>query len=85
VVTTAGNPGCHMILRAGRTGPNYEAGEVASALDQIATAGLARLVMVHASHGNSGKDYRRQPVVAGVLAGQVGAGVSGIVGIMLES
>jgi 3-deoxy-7-phosphoheptulonate synthase len=41
--------------------------------------------MVDVSHGNSGKDYRRQPVVAGVLADQIGAGEPGIVGIMLES
>jgi 3-deoxy-7-phosphoheptulonate synthase len=41
--------------------------------------------MVDASHGNSGKDYRRQPVVAGVLADQIGAGEPGVVGVMLES
>ena len=51
----------------------------------ISGAGLARRVMVDASHGNSGKDYRRQPAVAGVLAGQIGGGEQGIVGIMLES
>jgi 3-deoxy-7-phosphoheptulonate synthase len=51
----------------------------------VAKAGLDRRVMVDASHGNSGKDYRRQPVVAGVLADQIGAGEPGIVGIMLES
>ena len=51
----------------------------------VTKAGLARRVMVDASHGNSGKDYRRQPVVAGVLADQIGAGEPGIVGIMLES
>ena len=28
VVTTAGNPDCHVILRGGRSGPNYQAGQV---------------------------------------------------------
>jgi 3-deoxy-7-phosphoheptulonate synthase len=58
---------------------------VGETLDKVTKAGLARRVMVDASHGNSGKDYRRQPVVAGVLAGQIDAGEPGIVGIMLES
>jgi 3-deoxy-7-phosphoheptulonate synthase len=85
VVTTAGNPDCHVILRGGRPGPNYEPGPVREVLEMVTKAGLARRVMVDASHGNSGKDYRRQPVVAGVLAGQIGAGEPGIVGLMLES
>src|SRR6202161_2727618 len=65
VVTTAGNPDCHVILRGGRPGPNYEPGPVRKALEMITDAGLDRRVMVDASHGNSGKDYRRQPAVAG--------------------
>ena len=41
--------------------------------------------MIDASHGNSGKDYRRQPIVAGDIAEQVGAGDRSIFGVMLES
>ena len=85
VVTTAGNTDCHVILRGGRTGPNYQAGPVGAALDLIARAGLPRRVMVDASHGNSGKDYRRQPAVAAALARQVAGGEHGLVGVMLES
>ncbi|MGP7998716.1 MAG: 3-deoxy-7-phosphoheptulonate synthase [Streptosporangiaceae bacterium] len=85
VVTTMGNPDCHVILRGGRPGPNYQAGQLGAALGMITGAGLARRVMVDASHGNSGKDYRRQPAVADDLAGQVGAGETGIIGVMLES
>ena len=84
VVTTAGNPDCHVILRGGRSGPNYGADQVGAALGLIAAAGLARRVMVDASHGNSGKDYRRQPAVADALASQV-SGEPGIIGVMLES
>jgi 3-deoxy-7-phosphoheptulonate synthase len=85
VVHTAGNPDCHVILRGGRSGPNYRAGQVTAALDMIAGAGLARRVMVDASHDNSGKDHRRQPAVAGALAQQIAGGERGIAGIMLES
>jgi 3-deoxy-7-phosphoheptulonate synthase len=85
VVTTAGNPDTHVILRGGRTGPNYEPSHVAKALDLIAAAGLPRRLMVDASHGNSGKDHRRQPVVAASIAEQVAAGETGLTGVMLES
>src|SRR5690242_12107645 len=81
VVTTAGNPDCHVILRGGRSGPNYEAGQVRRALATIADAGLPRRVMVDASHGNSTKDHRRQPAVAASLAEQVAGGEQGLMGV----
>jgi 3-deoxy-7-phosphoheptulonate synthase len=85
VVTTAGNPDTHVILRGGRTGPNYEASQVTKTLDLIAGSGLPRRLMVDASHGNSGKDHRRQPLVAAAIADQVAAGEHGLTGVMLES
>jgi len=85
VVTTAGNPDTHVILRGGRSGPNYQAEYVSKALDLISEAGLPRRVMVDASHGNSGKDHRRQVMVAGAIAEQMAAGESGLTGVMLES
>jgi 3-deoxy-7-phosphoheptulonate synthase len=85
VVTTAGNPDTHVILRGGRSGPNYEASHVSKALDLIAAAGLPRTLMIDASHGNSGKDHRRQPPVAAAIAEQVATGETGLTGVMLES
>jgi 3-deoxy-7-phosphoheptulonate synthase len=85
VVTTAGNPDTHVILRGGRSGPNYFADDVAAALALVERAGLPRRLMVDASHGNSGKDFRNQPVVAAALASQVAAGERGLLGVMLES
>ena len=41
--------------------------------------------MIDASHGNSNKDYRRQPAVSNEVAGQIASGQTGIVGLMLES
>jgi 3-deoxy-7-phosphoheptulonate synthase len=42
-------------------------------------------VMVDASHGNSSKDFRRQPVVTESLAEQLEAGTRVLSGIMMES
>jgi 3-deoxy-7-phosphoheptulonate synthase len=85
VVTTAGNPDTHVILRGGRSGPNYAAADIEKALSLTEGAGLPRRLMVDASHGNSGKDHRRQPIVCAALAEQVAAGEHGLVGVMLES
>src|SRR5579872_6477604 len=85
VVTTTGNTDTHVILRGGRSGPNYEASHITKALDLITGAGLPRRLMVDASHGNSGKDHLRQPVVAASIAEQLAAGERGLTGVMLES
>ncbi|RKS10456.1 3-deoxy-D-arabinoheptulosonate-7-phosphate synthase [Nocardiopsis sp. Huas11] len=85
VVVTDGNPDCHVILRGGRSGPNFEAAPVEEALDVIEASGLPRRLMIDASHANSGKDHTRQPGVAAAIARQVAAGQNGIIGVMLES
>jgi 3-deoxy-7-phosphoheptulonate synthase len=85
VVTTSGNADTHVILRGGRSGPNYSSSHVTKALDLISAAGLPRRIMVDASHGNSGKDHTRQIGVAESLAEQLTGGQHGVVGVMLES
>jgi 3-deoxy-7-phosphoheptulonate synthase len=85
IVTTLGNPDCHLILRGGATGPNFDAASVASAAAAMRAAGLGPRLMVDCSHGNSGKDFRRQPEVARAVAAQVGAGSRDLIGVMLES
>ncbi len=85
VVTTTGNPDLHVILRGGHGGPNYQPEHVAAALDRVALAGMARTVMIDASHDNSGKDHVRQAGVAREIAGQISGGQQGIAGLMIES
>ena len=85
VVTTSGNADTHVILRGGRSGPNYSSSHVTKALDLISAAGLPRRIMVDASHGNSGKDHTRQLGVAESLAEQLTGGQHGVAGVMLES
>jgi 3-deoxy-7-phosphoheptulonate synthase len=84
-VTADGNPDTVVVLRGAHDGPNYSAGHVAGALGMIRAAGLPARVMVDASHGNSRKDFRRQPEVAAAVAAQVAAGNDAITGVMLES
>jgi 3-deoxy-7-phosphoheptulonate synthase len=85
IVSTRGNPDCHVILRGGASGPNYDAISVQKTLAAIRDAGLPPRVMIDASHGNSEKDYRRQAVAAREVGQQIAQGEAGIVGMMLES
>ena len=62
-VTTAGNPDCHLILRGGENGSNYDEASVRSAQEASAQAGLDTPVMIDCSHANSGKDPANQPAV----------------------
>jgi 3-deoxy-7-phosphoheptulonate synthase len=84
-LTSGGNRDCHVVLRGGEPGPNFGPEDVAAALELITAAGLPRRLMVDASHGNSGKDHRRQPEVAAAIAAQIAAGEDGLAGVMLES
>ncbi|GAA3850066.1 3-deoxy-7-phosphoheptulonate synthase [Saccharothrix violaceirubra] len=85
LVTTTGNPDGHVVLRGGSAGPNYGPIDVAKSLRLLGQAGLEQRLVIDASHGNSNKDHRRQPLVVGDLAGRIGRGEEGVAGVMLES
>jgi 3-deoxy-7-phosphoheptulonate synthase len=85
IVATRGNPDCHIILRGGASGPNCDAASVQKALAALRDAGALPRLIIDTSHGNSRKDYRRQPAVARDVAAQVAAGERGIAGVMMES
>jgi len=85
IVATRGNPDCHIILRGGASGPNSDAASVQKALSALRDAAVTPRLLVDLSHGNSGKDYRRQPLVAREVAAQMAAGERGIAGVMMES
>ena len=90
VVETLGNPDCHVVLRGSSHGPNYDAGSIATAMAEAraempeGSAAVCGLV-VDCSHGNSGKDERRQAGVVRELAARIAAGEPGIAGLMMES
>ncbi|MBC2605420.1 3-deoxy-7-phosphoheptulonate synthase [Pelagicoccus albus] len=85
LVSTQGNNGAHVILRGGSNGPNFDSKSVSNAVDAGRLLGLSRGVVVDCSHGNSGKDHRKQASVAMEVLRQKVAGQDGIAGIMLES
>ncbi len=84
VIRTEGNPDGHIILRGGKT-CNYDSVNIALAEQKIEAAGVNRALVVDCSHGNSQKDYTRQPLVARDVASQILDGNDSIIGIMLES
>ncbi|MGW0021668.1 3-deoxy-7-phosphoheptulonate synthase [Rhodococcus sp. NPDC003382] len=85
LIQTVGNPDCHVILRGGSSGPNYDAETVADTLARLRKAGLPERVVVDASHGNSSKNHEKQVDVVTDIAERIVAGEKGIVGLMLES
>ncbi len=86
ILQTSGNDTCHLVLRGGsNSGPNYHAEQVAEACAQLASKGLPDRVLVDCSHGNSGRDHRRQADVVTDLCHQVASGSQRIFGLMLES
>lgn len=85
IVSTRGNQHCHLILRGGRTGPNYNAEAIAEAGAALSKAGLRPSLMVDCSHANSQKNHKNQVRVGESLASQVGSGSQAIFGVMIES
>ncbi len=85
IVSTRGNPDCHVILRGANSGPNYDAPHIAAAIAALTKAGLPQRLMVDCSHGNSAKDFARQPLVAADLAEQIAGGNRALSGVMIES
>jgi 3-deoxy-7-phosphoheptulonate synthase len=85
LISTTGNPDCHVIQRGGSGGPNYSAADVIAALGKLRAAGLPERLIIDASHGNSGKSHVRQGEVVSEIAARVAGGERGIMGVMLES
>ncbi|MEQ1853503.1 MAG: 3-deoxy-7-phosphoheptulonate synthase, partial [Chthoniobacteraceae bacterium] len=85
VVTTTGNPDCHVILRGGEDAPNCDAASVAKALVALEKSDLRPVVMIDASHANCAKECERMPATFRGIVAQRTAGTRGIIGAMLES
>ncbi|GMU92990.1 MAG: phospho-2-dehydro-3-deoxyheptonate aldolase [Candidatus Hydrogenedentota bacterium] len=85
VVNTTGNPDGQLILRGGRSGPNYDEAGVRSAREALMKHNLEPNILVDCSHANSNKDYRRQPEVWRNVLKQRLAGNTDILGMMVES
>ncbi|ORZ05826.1 3-deoxy-7-phosphoheptulonate synthase [Absidia repens] len=88
IVQTDGNDACHVILRGGKAGPNYEAEDVKKTAEALEKNKLSSHIMIDCSHGNSSKDHNRQPIVAQSIADQLAQPKltgDNITGVMIES
>lgn len=85
VIHTSGNEQVHVILRGGRTGPNYASWDMVRVEEMLRHQGLPQSIIVDCSHGNSQKVPERQPTVLRSVVEQRIEGRESIRGIMIES
>jgi 3-deoxy-7-phosphoheptulonate synthase len=85
ILHTRGNSDCHIILRGGKAGTNYDSESVAAANALLRASHLPERLVTDISHDNSGKRPERQPEIAREVGEQVACGDSSIKGVMIES
>jgi 3-deoxy-7-phosphoheptulonate synthase len=85
IIQTTGNPDVHIVLRGGSRKVNYHPEDIALTEESLKKNGLFPTIMVDCSHGNSNKDYQKQPEVLESVVQQVVGGNSSISGVMIES
>jgi len=85
VIHTSGNPDGHLVLRGGRSGPNFGAKAIAEAHHLLEAAGVRPQLLVDCSHGNSNKDHTLQATALKDVIDQRLAGDQNIIGCMMES
>jgi len=82
---TMGNPDCHVILRGGSHGTNYDAQSVAESMALLEASSISTPLMVDCSHANSEKNPLRQIDVCRDVGAQLAGGSTDIFGVMVES
>lgn len=82
---STGNPFAHIVLRGGNSEPNYDQQTVAFTVAELAKRQLPRHMIVDCSHGNSGKNPRKQRDALGYVLEARLSGNWHYAGIMLES
>jgi 3-deoxy-7-phosphoheptulonate synthase len=85
VVHTAGNQYGHLVLRGANDGPNFDAGSVATAQQELEEGGVPSQLLIDCSHGNCNKDHTKMHVAFESVIEQRVRGNIGIIGAMLES
>lgn len=85
ITHSRGNPYSHVVLRGGRSGPNYDSVNIALTEQALEKAGLPQSIVVDCSHANSNKNPILQPLVMENCIHQITEGNQSIVGLMIES
>ena len=84
IVSTSGNMDCHIILRGG-VKPNFDVGSCQEVVSALKKFELPEKIMIDLSHGNSGKDHKKQAEVCCDVSERISNGDSTLVGVMIES
>ena len=85
ICKTKGNNNCHVVLRGGNDGPNYEKEKVDNIISELNDRGVNSRILIDCSHGNSNKDYKNQEKVLNDVIKQRITGNKNIIGVMIES
>jgi 3-deoxy-7-phosphoheptulonate synthase len=85
IIQTTGNPDVHIVLRGGSRKVNYHPEDIANTEESLKKNGLMPTIMVDCSHGNSNKDFQKQPEVLESVVQQIIDGNNSISGVMIES
>jgi len=85
IVKTTGNQSLHIILRGGAEGPNFDHVSMNNVNKLLIKKKIGTRVLIDCSHGNSGKNYRNQPLVLESVMNQIENGEKNIGGVMIES
>jgi 3-deoxy-7-phosphoheptulonate synthase len=85
IIQTSGNPDLHIVLRGSSRKVNYHPADIANTEESLKKNGLLPTIMVDCSHGNSNKDYQKQPEVLESVVEQLLNGNRSISGVMIES
>ncbi|OQX28723.1 MAG: 3-deoxy-7-phosphoheptulonate synthase [Spirochaeta sp. LUC14_002_19_P3] len=85
VFNTRGNRTGHIIIRGGKSGPNYHEEDIERAENLLAHVGILPSIIIDCSHANSGKQYYKQARVLKAALRLREQGRTSIRGIMLES
>jgi 3-deoxy-7-phosphoheptulonate synthase len=70
IVRTRGNDACHIVLRGGKGGPNYDGESVQKTVELARKAKLSTSIMIDCSHDNSRKNHANQPIVSAAIVRQ---------------
>jgi 3-deoxy-7-phosphoheptulonate synthase len=84
-IQSKGNKLCHMVLRGGYNGPNYDPKAVMKTAERCQQAGIRDKILIDCSHDNCEKRHLKQVSAFQSVIDQIAEGTQTIVGLMLES
>lgn len=85
LVSTKGNPHCHIVLRGGENKPNYDPESIMRALQILEQQQLPLRLIIDCSHDNAFRKHEQQPHVFQSVMHQILEGEKGLRGMILES